>query len=111
MLQRQTIGEKQASWQRAIARAVEKDYERALTYLGTAHFPDGKTESLFVIDSASTSGQKYMVRLLGIPGEGMRCSCDCPAGQRGDHWCWHIAAAALVFGMVMPTDAETAGAA
>ena len=112
MLQKQTLGTKKASWQRAIARAVERDYENAIRFLGTAHFPDGRSESLFVVSSGSTHGRKYAVRIFGIPGEGAKLACDCEAGQRGQWFCWHEAAAALMFGLVLPpADNDKDGAA
>lgn len=112
MLQKQTLGTKTASWQRAIARAVEHDFEKSIRFLGTANFPDGRTESLFIVESSSTDGRQYAVRMFTEPGRGVMVACDCEAGQRGQWFCWHEAAAAMMAGLVLPpAEMNTDGAA
>ncbi|CAN5521504.1 hypothetical protein BH23CHL2_BH23CHL2_07750 [soil metagenome] len=102
MIHRLTLDEQHEVWQRAIERAIAHNCEQRVSHVCTAQVEG--YESTFDVKSASRPGVVYFVQLL-VKHDKREAVCDCAAGQNGVI-CWHMAAAALIAGMLTQPDPD-----
>lgn len=91
-------------FEKAIERAVERDFEAKLDYRWT-HHEAGHTEMFWQAASSSTPGKEYGTRIFVEAGE-IRVTCSCEAGAFGQHPCWHMAGALMLAGFLATPDPD-----
>lgn len=91
-------------FEKAISRAVERDFEEKLEYRWT-HSECGHTEIFFLSESSSQPGREHGTRIFIEAGE-IRVTCSCEAGAFGYAACWHMAGALMLAGFLATPDPD-----